>query len=1626
MKKRNLMARRIASLMLAGVLCAGELGSSGMRVFAAEESIEDAETDTAGSGGEENGAEAESEDFYAPESAPEAAEEIDEADGDEETDLSEESESADETLEEEAENPEGYPEEDTSAETEASDGTDIPDPVEEDGDDTPCFSLGEGCEALMSIDGAGKAQPEEEPGVEGAAELHSGSLTPGQRLELTEDTVLYLDNDITLGGISGLYSLTLRGAKTLTVNGGDNKNLAVSIENLALKDSANMIVNSKSSNKFAMAVQGNLSIESGSKLSVSGGGGAWVDYAVIKGEYYAVCSMSAAMIVTNNITIAKGAKVTASGGFDKDSDYRFGLGAGGDIVVEGELSAEGTYGLYSETGDITINHEISSLSGEKYGIYVKDGSLTINKSVAAKALNSDGYGIWANDDIEVNDTLVAEGKKAAVYSDDGNIILYGSSYIASPSDGFVKDGTVKDSNGKTAAYVQISIRSLTGTVSLGTPVVGEKIYPEVTGFAKELYEKDLLLATWYYNDGSEWKKSSPGGDKAKNGHLVSEEEAGRSIRVSLSSPSYDGRLESAPVTVIKRSCTRYPLQPQLVYDKTAETMTLKNARADQEYLLFEQIKTSLTEEDWKKSVKPEKDGELEFDFGKERTYYIYSRIKETAGSYAGVYVSSSSCYCGESEMLQSISFVVDEENAVNCGFGYYSCAEGAVLKLDIVPTPPNAVFNGVYASGFTVAGYDASGLFFEDSSCETKLATTKAYKTVYFKVPEAAGKTIDVSVQHQQGAYSYYTSRFTLYIGDSSGKVSPAIVKLMENTGLFVGTGEKLEGIALYRYPMAANDLSEVVVKAPEGAPAVSFNNEDFTMDIDAAGVAAGKYSYELVCGGTVTDSFEVEVSGIPLEGIELLPDTISARRGMSYDLVTRFTPANADYLINWSSSKPSVVSVDDKGKITAAADAAYGETATITAEAGGLTASCLVTIYGQDYALAIAGTDVNTDNMDDILGDGCFSYNGKKVLTVQGDIDTVMTVIDNDIDGLIINVIGDSNICSGADEAIRTSKSITVTGSGRLTVTAPLGVCIGGSSGSSLSIVGLEAALEGEEGAVKGFAGGIELSDCRISVPADAEITDGSITEAGKAAKSVTITTAEEEGLRVSFTGAVVKKNDKGEDSAEYTGKAITPEVEVRCAGEKLVVDRDYTVSYSNNVNVNKEKPATVTVKGKGSLSDSITLSFIIEPVDINKVTVGNLVIVKDGKAAPVLSYSGMTLKEGTDYSFEQSGTTILITGKGNYEGERSEALTVKSEEESKNSGIDVTLENLSFTYNGEEQLPGDGQLVVKDADGKVLTEGVDYLVTYSDGVDAGTVKVTVTGIGAYSGTWTGSYKITPVKINVSDKVEDISKVDHFEVGTAETEYYYRKEGVTPELNIVAVVGTTKITLTEGRDYKVSFSKNKKAGIAKYKLKFIGNFKGSKYKGNNTFVIKPAPEDTSKITVIAGNMVFKKKGKYQPKFWVIADGALVPKSALSIEYADSSKKLEGAADGLSINVKTKEKKNFSFGTVSTTYNVNAAAEGVTDISKAKPVLMQGTKKTTKVEYTGSAIEFKADGDIQLCLKIDKNTTLNAAEVAENFDIYYADNTAKGKATVILVPKAGKPYTGACAGTFKIVARKMK
>ena len=147
------------------------------------------------------------------------------------------------------------------------------------------------------------------------------------------------------------------------------------------------------------------------------------------------------------------------------------------------------------------------------------------------------------------------------------------------------------------------------------------------------------------------------------------------------------------------------------------------------------------------------------------------------------------------------------------------------------------------------------------------------------------------------------------------------------------------------------------------------------------------------------------------------------------------------------------------------------------------------------------------------------------------------------------------------------------------------------------------------------------------------------------------------------------------------------------------------------------------------------------------------------------------------------------------------------------------ISISEQNYVYDGTPKTPA----VSVYYNGILLSENVDYSLTYSDFVVAGTAKVTVTGINTYTGSVTKEYTIKPITFNSKNLSVTFDK----------TSLVYYGSAVHP----VMYVSFNGQPLVQDVDYKVTYSKNNAPGRATVKITGIGNFAGSVSK---TFIISP------------------------------------------------------------------------------------------------------------------------------------------------------------------------------------------
>jgi len=235
------------------------------------------------------------------------------------------------------------------------------------------------------------------------------------------------------------------------------------------------------------------------------------------------------------------------------------------------------------------------------------------------------------------------------------------------------------------------------------------------------------------------------------------------------------------------------------------------------------------------------------------------------------------------------------------------------------------------------------------------------------------------------------------------------------------------------------------------------------------------------------------------------------------------------------------------------------------------------------------------------------------------------------------------------------------------------------------------------------------------------------------------------------SLAGAGVSVSISGTEYF-YTGAARKPSVSAVFNNITLKKDRDYTVTYRNNINAGT---ARVIIKGIGNYKGSVCKEFTIKRKSLNgsgmSVTLKAAAFTYRGYAIEPrakITYLERTLKAGRDYIIEyrkniKAGTAAaIISGTGNYKGKVKRTFIIRRKSLAEDR-IAITLSGTSFEWTGEEIKPA---VTVKHRSRK-LTEGKDYEVTYCSNINAGTARVVIKGIGCYKGGVKKTFKITPYK---------------------------------------------------------------------------------------------------------------------------------------------------------------------------------------------------------------------------------------------------------------------------------------
>ncbi len=451
------------------------------------------------------------------------------------------------------------------------------------------------------------------------------------------------------------------------------------------------------------------------------------------------------------------------------------------------------------------------------------------------------------------------------------------------------------------------------------------------------------------------------------------------------------------------------------------------------------------------------------------------------------------------------------------------------------------------------------------------------------------------------------------------------------------------------------------------------------------------------------------------------------------------------------------------------------------------------------------------------------------------------------------------------------------------------------------------------------------------------------------------------------------------------YSGSALEPAVTVRMGERTLAAGMDYDVSYSNNVNAGT---AAVTVTAKGNYSGSKTSTFTIDPADASKaeVTVADQTYSGDVLAPePSVSLGNKVLVKGTDYDVlyadnTNAGTaTAAVTFKGNYTGTAKASFSIKLADASK-----AEVKVADQTWTGAALTPAPAVSL----NGRVLSQGTDYTVSFSDNTNLGTAAVTVAFMGNYSGSAKGTFQI---------KAIDASKA---EIKVADQAY--NGSALTP----APTVTLGGKTLKQGSDYTVAYANNTNAGTATVTVTFKGNYTGT---AKGTFAIKAV--DASKATVRLADQTYTGKPLTPAPTVTLAGKTLVSGTDYDVSYSNNVKAGTATATvTFKGNYSGTAKGTFKISSASVTYQAHvqdigwqaAVKDGATAGTSGQAKRVEALKVSVENAGCTGSIQIRAHvqdigwqgwsttgGTTGLSKRVEAMQLRLTGELAERYDVYY-------------------------------------
>lgn len=579
---------------------------------------------------------------------------------------------------------------------------------------------------------------------------------------------------------------------------------------------------------------------------------------------------------------------------------------------------------------------------------------------------------------------------------------------------------------------------------------------------------------------------------------------------------------------------------------------------------------------------------------------------------------------------------------------------------------------------------------------------------------------------------------------------------------------------------------------------------------------------------------------------------------------------------------------------------------------------------------------------------------------------------------------------------------------------------------------------------------------------------------------------------------------------AVKANGTVANPKVTVKFGKKTLKANSDYKVEYPDfekdgdgNIIAKdyKIKISTVDVKKdkKGNLLPSTnykgekTITYTVCANDIKLMSKAKISLTAnsvdyadrmDAEKRPQIKSVKISGREIplddltiTEAGYEQAGrATITVEGKdkAKYYGSRSVTYTVTGTrlvakelqiEGINTNGYDYTGEPIFI--NAEAEDPDMRTLKVTRAKtngkpieggGALLEEGRDYTVSYKTGkkqgehTNVGTVTVTITGIGAYTGSVNKNFKIKPVDLaafGTQNAPAGLAFAAPKEAKYTKAGAKFEDEEITLEFNGVKLV--------EKQDYTVSYSGNSKVRAgedpAVMIIKGKGNFKGQikhKYEitpaserdvyATATDIVQPTKftqlKTVVKVFETKTGKVLKAGADYDMKITYYSDEACTKPIVADNFRAETDVDTEvyakivmkGGYSGGSREAEGEESSGF----VTARFRIYSVEQKLSDtrrvtvtvdtmVDKDGNAIVCDNTRAHNPYYTGRAVEPKVTVTYRRNVGEDSVTLVEGAD----YRVEYSNNINKSKKAVVNVIGIGNGYGGSRSVKFSIVPAEM-